>query len=461
MTDLTQLNWHELSPMVINRSISIQELVAAYLNRIACLDTGRHGLNSVLEINPEALEIARQLDRQANLVRQSESITEIDPPASLIYGMPILLKDNFDTGDLMHTSAGSLSLQDHRAVRDADVVARLRACGAVILGKTNMTEFANRMTENMPGGYSSRGGQVRSAYDNRQDPWGSSTGSAVAVSAGLCAAAMGTDTSNSIVAAALRNGVVGYRPPIHHLSQSGIIPISFTLDTAGPITRCMSDLNILYAALRGHCLPDFSSARMAGRRLAVNSWNRSNLPSAINRSLDRLLDVLRAAGVLITEVNLPATPNVKEIMKFEFKFAMNRYLKTAGSRIKTLADIIDFNEANASQTLRYGQLYLAEAQDQTSGTLTETAYQAVMADQKKQIAAIRETLSPFDACLMCSPNNIAHYTGLPSVALPNGLCPDGMPDGIIMTGFDEYRLLETASVFEAICPRVLPPDQVS
>jgi amidase len=148
-------------------------------------------------------------------------------------------------------------------------------------------------------------------------------------------------------------------------------------------------------------------------------------------------------------------------MKFEFKFAMNRYLKTAGSRVKTLADIIAFNEANASQTLRYGQLCLAEAQEQTSGTLTEAAYQTAMADRQRQIAAIRQVLSPFDACLMCSPNNIAHYTGLPSVALPNGLCPDGMPDGIIMTGVDENRLLETASVFETICPRVLPPPQVT
>ena len=451
MNDLTKLNWYELSALIENRKISIAELVTAYLDRISRLDSGEQGLNSVLELNPDALDMARRLDQQ------TASIGHADNRDASIYGMPILLKDNLDTGDLLHTSAGSLALSNHRAHQDAAVVARLRAGGAVILGKTNMTEFANRMTENMPGGYSSRGGQVRSAYDSRQDPWGSSTGSAVAVSAGLCAAAMGTDTSNSIVAAAMRNGVVGFRPPIHALSQTGIIPISFTLDTAGPMTRCVADLNILYAALCDQPKLDFASARLAGRRIAVNVWNRSNLPPAINRSINRLVEDLRAVGVLITEVNLPATPNLKEIMKFEFKYAMNRYLHSAGSRMKSLADIIAFNEAHADLCLRYGQVCLTEAQEQTTGTLTDPAYLAVMADRKKQIAAIRETLSPFDACLMCSPNNIAHYTGLPSVALPNGLCADGMPDGIIMTGLDEARLLETASLLETLCPRIPPP----
>lgn len=451
MSDLTKLNWHELSALIGNRSIFIEELVTAYLDRISRLDSGDQGLNSVLELNPDALAIARQLDQQAISVYPS------DNRDASIYGMPILLKDNIDTGDSLHTSAGSLALSDNRALRDAAVVDRLRAGGAVILGKTNMTEFANRMTENMPGGYSSRGGQVRSAYDRRQDPWGSSTGSAVAVSAGLCAAALGTDTSNSIVAAAMRNGVVGYKPPIHFLSQKGIIPISFTLDSAGPMTRCIADLNILYAALRGQPKMDFSLASLPGRRIAVNVWNRPNLPPAINRSINRLLDDLRAVGALITEVSLPATPSLKEIMKFEFKYAMNRYLHSAGSRMKSLADIIAFNEEHAGQILRYGQICLIEAQEQTTGSLTDSAYLAVMADRKRQIVAIREILTPFDACLMCSPNNIAHYIGLPSVALPNGLCADGMPDGIIMTGLDEVRLLETASLLETLCPRILPP----
>ena len=165
MNDLTKLNWYELSALIENRKISIAELVTAYLDRISRLDSGEQGLNSVLELNPDALDMARRLDQQ------TASIDHADNRDASIYGMPILLKDNFDTGDLLHTSAGSLALSNHRAHQDAAVVARLRAGGAVILGKTNMTEFANRMTENMPGGYSSRGGQVHSAYDGRQDPW--------------------------------------------------------------------------------------------------------------------------------------------------------------------------------------------------------------------------------------------------------------------------------------------------
>ena len=358
----------------------------------------------------------------------------------------------------MHTSAGSLALSDNRAPRDADVVARLRACGAIILGKTNMTEFANRMTQGMPGGYSSRGGQVRSAYDSRQDPWGSSTGSAVAVSAGFCAAALGTDTSNSIVAAALRNGVVGFRPPVHALSQNGVIPISFTLDSIGPITRCMGDLTAFYAELSGHPMPDFSSENLTGKRLAVNIWNRDNLSQEINQSIDLVVSHLGAAGAVVEMVSLPATTNLKQIMKYEFKYAMNRYLRTAGSSMKSLADIIAFNEQHAGQTLRYGQSCLIDAQNNTTGKLTDVEYLAIMTDRKCQIERVRQVLAGYDVCLMCSPNNIAHYTGLPSIALPNGLAADGMPDGLIMTGLDETRLLAVACLIEEICIKTPPPE---
>lgn len=448
MSDATLKSLLELSGLIHRREISIVELVRAYLDKIAKYDSGTGGLNSVLEINGKALDIARRMDEHPAAAGS----------AGVLRGMPILLKDNIDTGDTMHTSAGSLALSDNRAPRDADVAARLRACGAIILGKTNMTEFANRMTQGMPGGFSSRGGQVRSAYDRRQDPWGSSTGSAVAVSAGFCAAALGTDTSNSIVAAALRNGVAGFRPPVHALSQNGVIPISFTLDSIGPITRNMGDLTAFYSELSGHPMPDFSSETLAGKRLAVNIWNRDSLSQEINQSIDLVLSHLGAAGAVVETVSLPATTNLKQIMKYEFKYAMNRYLRTAGSSMKSLADIIAFNEQHAGQALRHGQSCLIDAQNNTTGRLIDDEYLSVMADRKRQIEAIRQVLAGYDACLMCSPNNVAHYTGLPSIALPNGLAADGMPAGLIMTGLDEIRLLAVACLMEEVCLKTPPPE---
>jgi len=232
----------DIQTAVATKEISYKELVLLYLERIAAVDSCEGGLNSVLEINPDALAIAAFMDdeRAKGVLKGS------------LHGIPIMLKDNINTGDKMHTSAGSLALADNSMGfgMDADIVRNLRENGAIILGKVNMTEFANWIAEDMPCGYSSRGGQVKHPYNREADPLGSSTGSAVAVAAKLCVASVGTETCGSIIGPSSACGVVGIKPTAGLLSSNGIVPISNTLDTPGPIARTVRDAAILLNGLK-------------------------------------------------------------------------------------------------------------------------------------------------------------------------------------------------------------------
>lgn len=226
----------QLAEEIRQRRLGVEEVTRAFLGRIEKLG-GKGGLNAVAELNEAVLAQARAMD---NLKSGREGA---------LFGLPVLIKDNIDVAGL-HTTAGSLALADNRAAKDAPIVDNLRRSGALILGKTNMTEFANYTGARTPNGYSSRGGQVINAYDPQRDPSGSSTGSAVAMSAGLCAAAIGTDTSFSIVGCATDNGVTGLKPPHGALSSQGILPIARTLDSAGPITRDLRDALLVYSCMR-------------------------------------------------------------------------------------------------------------------------------------------------------------------------------------------------------------------
>ena len=223
--------------------ISYRELVLQYLERIAAVDSCKGGLNSVLEINPDALELARLADDDRAKGMPSG-------PKGPLYGIPIMLKDNICTSDRMHTSAGSLALADNYPMMDAEIARGLRESGAIILGKVNMTEFANWMTKDMPNGYSSRGGRVKNPYNAEADPYGSSTGSAVAVSANLCVASVGTETHGSIISPSFSNGIVGIKPTAGLLSGFGIVPISSTLETPGPMARTVYDAAVMLGALK-------------------------------------------------------------------------------------------------------------------------------------------------------------------------------------------------------------------
>jgi amidase len=399
-------------------------LTRAYLARIEAYDRAGPHLNAVREINPDALAIAATLDR----VRPSR-----ERPLA---GIPILVKDNIATGDRQHTTAGSLALAEARGKRDATLVARLREAGAVILGKANLTEFANILAIDMPSGYSSLGGQVRNpyapAFDDRGvpivSPGGSSSGSAVAVAAGLCAAAIGTETSGSLLSPATQNGVVTVKPTVGLVSRAGILPIAHSQDTAGPLTRTVRDAAILLNVLAAPDPRDRATSGLQrpadytrfldpdglrGARIGVPSdpsdpgndvyYGRlGRQPSAVMGSA---LATLEAQGATIVRANIPTAgwiggPGTEMavlnrnpesltrdepvrrpiVFLYELKHDLNAYLRRwlSGTPMRTLSDIIAFNEANAAQALRFGQdLFLAA--EATRGDLREAEYRSARA----------------------------------------------------------------------------------
>ncbi len=447
MKDLNEITILELVIMLRNKTLSAKELVQHYISRIQRLDQGKNGVNSILEINTEAVEIAEQLDKKGF------------KGAGMLAGIPILLKDNINTADFMHTSAGSLALAESYAPCDADIVKVLREKGAILLGKTNMTEFANYMTQGMPSGYSSRGGQVKSPYISKENPSGSSSGSAVAAAANFCVASIGTDTCNSIIAPGLKNGIVGFRPSIGALSRKGIIPISRTLDTAGPMARTVTDTAILYSELTNTQLTTSSMIDFNGITIGINEWGKDVMTEEEAIKMDNIIKELESAGAGLKKIEIPATKNVMPLMKYEFKFAMNHYLSElpVSFPIHTLKDIIRFNLEHKDTALRYGQSYLADAEDNTTGTLCETEYLEIIKDREEEIKKIRYQLKNIDFCIMLIGNNILHYTGLPSITVPCGLYKNGMPFGIIITAKTDSELLKYAGAVEMIVGQRVEP----
>ncbi len=444
---ISEIKIKEVQEMLAKRTISVKELVQEYMNRIHKFDAGEDGLNSVLEINPDALAIAEDLDRQGN----SEG--------RLLYGVPVLLKDNIATADRMHTSAGSVALADSYAGYDADLVKTLRKNGAVILGKTNMTEFANYMTQDMPNGYSSRGGQVKNPYNKEKDPSGSSSGSAVACAANLCTASIGSDTCNSIVAPGITNGIVGLRPSTGVISQNGIIPISFTLDTAGPFTRTVEDAAIMFAGLTDTPVIRADGISLKGMTIGYNEWDSGEEPEQLAVKTEEAIRELERQGARIKRLVIPESKHIMDTMKYEFKYAMNGYLKSLPEHypIKSLKDIIEYNNQHAESALRYGQTFLLDAEENTTGKLDEEIYQELLNHRKMSMQTIREQMNGMDLCIFRCYNDILQYTELPVITVPCGLYEDGMPFGVYMTAMKDNLLIRNAYAVEnAIGNRVEP-----
>jgi amidase len=435
--NLKEITIGQLKNEYKNKTMTVRQAVEGYIDLITKYDQAENGLNSVLEINPDAVTIADELDGQGY---QEDK---------LLHGIPILIKDNIDTSDRMHTSAGSLALADSIAASDAELVKRLRESGAVILGKTNMTEFANYMTNNMPNGYSSRGGQVKNAYKKDKDPSGSSTGSGVAVTANLCTASIGSDTCNSIVGPGIASGIVGFRPSTGTVSQQGIIPISFTLDTAGPFTRTVEDAAIIFATLTGQEVVRDKGEDIRGKVIAYNSWKAKDPEDWLEYTEEAVLK-LEKAGAIIKRLEIPETPHIMDVMKYEFKYAMNQYLKglPTGYPIRTLEDIINYNNSNAKKALRYGQTLLVDANENTSGNLDDAPYLDILRDRKESMERIRKQLEGTDFCIMYSYNNIHQYTELPVITIPYGLKEDGTPAVLQLTALTDQQLLENAYIVE-------------
>jgi amidase len=498
--------------------VTATALTKGYLARVEAYDRDGPTLNSVRELNPDALTIAGKLDNTRPSTKRP------------LAGVPILVKDNIATGDEQPTTAGSLALEGARAKRDATVVKLLRDAGAVILGKANLTEFANILAIDMPSGYSSLGGQVKNPYaptliDDRGIPvvlpGGSSAGSGVAVAAGLCAASIGTETSGSLLNPASQNGLVTVKPTVGLISRAGILPISHSQDTAGPMTRTVRDaamlLNVLAAkdprdpATQRQRRPadytaDLAHDAMKGARIGVpsdptdplNDCYYGKLPPKSAKVMADAIKVLEDLGAVVVRASMPtagwiggpgttmtvlnrnplsrnkgnpATPPI--VFLYELKRDLNHYLKhwAANTAIKTMADIVAFNEANADKALRFGQdLFLAA--NSTKGDLSEREYKSARA--MDLLAAKTRGMDAYmnqhklDAVLFAGNTGaaIAAKAGYPSVMVPGGFISgiDGKdtpdyPLGVTFAGraWSEHKLLRLAYAFEQASHMRKPP----
>ena len=468
----------ELSEAMASGKATSVGIVMAYLERIAKYDREGPCLNTVLEINPDAVQIAEALDAERGRTG----------PRGPLHGIPVLIKDNIDTRDKMHTSAGSVALADSYAPEDSFVAAKLRQAGAVILGKANMTEWANFMTRDMPAGYSSRGGQVLCPYGpGKFTCGGSSSGSGAAVAANLVTAAIGTETSGSILSPATANSVVGIKPTVGLVSRRGIIPIMTSQDTAGPLARTVSDAATVLGAVAGVDEGDPATLTSTGKahsdytqflvkdalkgsRLGVPRECYARLDQEQLALMESLIERLRAEGA--TVVDPVELPEVKELtdntaMLYEFKPALNAYLSKLAPHVPvhTLRELIQFNARDPQRMLRYGQV-LFTAVDEKSGNLTDPEYIRSRARdvELSRARGIDRVVNSFRLDALVVPGNfgagISARAGYPSVCVPGGYVQSGQPLGLTFTGlaYSEPVLIGLAHAFEQATKLRRPPD---
>lgn len=443
MNNLFAMTAMDIAREIREKRLGVEELTRAYIERIEKFD-GPNGLNSVSELNDNIIAQAKKMDS----IKFDRS--------GVMFGLPLLIKDNIDVWGL-HTTAGSLALADNIAKKDAHIIANLRRNGALILGKTNMTEFANYTGNNMPGGYSSRGGQVKNAYDRAKNPSGSSSGSAVAMSAGFCAAAVGTDTSFSIVGCVTENGVTGLKPAHGSLSSEGVIPIARTLDSAGPITRDLTDALLVYSCMKDEALQPVIPTAPENIHLAINIFNQDQVSEAQLERYDTILNILRANRVQVAEVSHAYTEYQRDIMRCEFRHDLEDYLFRSSAQRRTLVEIVNYFETNPDQMMKYGHAYLLGALDGASGKLDDIDYIEALVERKRLRSQVIESFRGYDACLMTGPTNIMHFIGLPSLALRLCMADDETPRGMILYGADERRLFAAALTIEKYCAPITMP----
>lgn len=398
---------------------------------------------------PDGLNCIAELDENA-------AATAMPGDTLPLSGIPILIKDNIDVKGF-HTTAGSLALADNLAEKDAPVIANLRRNGAVIIGKANMTEFANFVSTKMPGGYSSRGGQVRHAVSADLDPLGSSTGSAVAVAAGIVPMAVGTDTSHSVTGCAMGNGICGLKPPAGTLSQEGIIPISKTFDSAGAMAMNMKDTLLLYSAMRDEPLPEIKPTPAGELRIAVNTANADMNPEERKAFLSEVIETLRKNGAVIAEVDEPPTPELPAIMKREFGPGLAEYLKKSTAKLKTLKEIVEYFEAHPDTMMKYGYDLLQGAlYEDSEEPSVEEAYQKAMKSRANQIKNVTEEIADFDAVLITGPTYVNHLCGLPTVTVAGESSDShGVRQALMLYGTDECRLYAAALTVESLLKKCL------
>lgn len=489
--ELNELTIPLLQEKFLSGKYSAEQITLLYLGRIEAMDKNGPSLNAVIEINPDAISIAQAMDAERKAGKSRGPL----------HGVPVLIKDNIDTADKMQTTAGSLAMAGNIALQDAFIVKKLRDAGAVILGKTNLSEWANFRSTQSCSGWSSRGGQTKNPYILDHNPCGSSSGSGAAVSANLCMIAVGTETDGSVTCPAAVNGIVGLKPTVGLVSRNGIIPISATQDTAGPMARTVTDAAILLGILAGEDSTDpitqnsngksaanylsfLDAHALKGKRIGIEKKPQGN-NHLMHALLKKNLDLLTQLGATLVEIEYLDKINEQggaefELMQYEFKDGLNKYLATARAPVKTLADVIAFNKQNEDKAMPYFKQETMESSE-AKGSLESAGYKAAVKkshegskliidgvmEQNKLDAIAGLTMGP-----ACSIDNIygdrwgnvfltqpAAASGYPHITVPAGMLYE-LPVGLSFFGkaYSEPVLLGLAYAFEQASKNRKPPD---
>lgn len=472
----------DLQKLMEDGRLTASRLVEAYLQRISAIDSSGPELRSVIEVNPDAARIASELDRERGAGR-------IRGP---LHGIPILVKDNIDTGDSMMTSAGSLALADLPAPDDAHIVARLRDAGAILLGKTNLSEWANFRSTHSSSGWSGRGGQTRHPYVLDRNPCGSSSGTGTAIAADLATMGIGTETDGSIICPSSICGLVGLKPTVGLVSRDGIIPISASQDTAGPMARSVAEAAILLSVIAGRDLkdqattgapdnaPDYVSAlrpeALKGARIGV-ARNLAGFHNAADELFEKALEDLKLAGaVLVDPANVPGLGSYdaaeNTVLQYEFKDGLNRYLASRGntSRHGSLSELIEFNRAQSSREMPWFGQEIFE-QCEARGPLSDTAYLEALAQCRRgsRTEGLDAVFAEYRLDALVAPSNgpawltdhvlgdrysggnssVAAVSGYPSLTVPMGYYHN-LPLGLSFIGlaWSEATLLSYGYAYE-------------
>ena len=480
---LLEVSIPELQERMESGELTSEQITQLYLDRIKVIDETGPTLNSVIELNPDALDIARKMDEE----RQSGNIR------GPMHGIPVMIKDNINTADKMMTTAGAAALHGNYAAEDAFLVRQLRASGAVLIGKTNLSEWANFRSTRSSSGWSSRGGQTRNPYVLDRNPCGSSSGSGAAVSANLCAVTVGTETNGSIVCPSTANGIVGIKPTVGLVSRSGVIPISFSQDIAGPMGRTVTDAAIFLGALTGVDTTDSKSAAsegqfmqdyreyldadgLRGKRIGV--WrSRFGFHEDVDSALEKSLQAMKDAGAELIDLQ-EVVENMNElwrpsgmVLEYEFKDGVNKYLATATPEtgVKSLADVIAYNKANSAQAMPFFKMEILESSE-ARGDLNEKEYlDALQLIQSRARDGINNTMKKHQLDAIVAPtggpawcidvingdnfgggsSSPAAWAGYPNISVPAGYV-HGLPIGLSFFGraWSEGELIRIAYAFE-------------
>lgn len=474
--NIIELTIRKAASQMEQHLFSAYDLTKECLNRIEAMNQNGPALHGVLEVNPNALDIARRLDQE----RGGGTVR------SLLHGIPLLLKDNIATGDNMHTSAGSFALRDSFARRDAFLVRRLREAGAVLIGKANMTEWANFISYTMPDGYSARGGTCKNYLNPDFPVGGSSSGCAVGVTAGFALAAIGTETSGSIVKPSVNSSLVGLKPSIGLVSRSGIIPISKTQDTAGPMAKTAEDAAILLDIIAGSddedlttvpaddwkqwCAAHPSDCQQEQYKIGVLRQFFAHLSPPHKGLIEKALQRIEKSGHQIIDVENFApyekiydeyNPDYlgEEVLLYEFKASLESYLRnwTKERTFLTLPELIEYNELHREQAIPYGQEIFLKAEAITEGRCSPIYQKARARDYRVCVTCgLEKTLQENGLDLLVFPHfygcTVPARAGYPALTLPVGIDSQQGATALTLVGdkYDDCRLLQMASVFEKL-----------